>query len=161
MPKGVSRNTCAVTSSVALLSTGTISGRCSRHNCCVNPLRGSPDSADKKTRRYHSAGFFIDKYYYPTPLSLRDGSYKEKLLSHQGVTYLLANFFHRILFKLADALGRNRVDFGQLMQRRLVLTQPAALEDIPRTLVQCPQGRLQAMIGVVFPIAVFKLHSRV
>ena len=47
------------------------------------------------------------------------------------------------------------------MQCRLVLTQPATLQNITRTLVQCCQGHPQTAVGVIFPVAVLKLHGRV
>ena len=47
------------------------------------------------------------------------------------------------------------------VQRRLVVAQPALLEDIARTLIQCCQCLEQTPVGVIFQILLLDLSRRI
>src|SRR5690606_25033619 len=66
-----------------------------------------------------------------------------------------------VLLQLANALGGDVVLGGQVVQRRLLLGQPALVKDVAAALVQAFQRLVQAGIGTVAPVGVLQLAGRV
>src|SRR6516225_11895343 len=60
---------------------------------------------------------------------------------------------------LPDALGRHPVLAGELVQRRLVLRHPAALDDVAAAVVESAQGPAQALRGIVGTLGVLHLFG--
>src|SRR5215831_595473 len=60
---------------------------------------------------------------------------------------------------LSDALGRYPVLAGELVQRRLVLRHPAALDDVAAAGIESAEGAAQALRGIVGTLGVLHLFG--
>src|SRR5690606_36991181 len=76
------------------------------------------------------------------PLAPRMSSCRVPEYSRHGVT----QFLHGVVFQLADTLGRHTVLIGEILQRCLVVLQPATLDDRTAAVIQCLQCREHALL---------------
>src|SRR5690625_180257 len=66
--------------------------------------------------------------------------------------HLPADRLHGRGLDLADALGRDAVDLGELLQGGPVFGEPALLENVAAALVELGQGPVQALSAVCLPV---------
>ena len=71
------------------------------------------------------------------------------------------DFIHRVLFELADALGRHVVLRGEVVQRRFVVVQPALGQDVAAAVIQLFHRNVQAVGARLFPVVVFDAARRI